>query len=286
MSIYEKYLKYKSKYISSRLKRQHGGKSKDDNFLSLNIGKINTKEYKVYLVKYENKKILPLSPFHDIPLWFIEQEKIANMVVEIPKGTDLKLEINKEIVLNPITYDIKNDKIRIVGMKYPANYGALPQTWENPNITNELTNAKGDNDPIDAMDISNIISETGSVIRVKILGVFAMIDEGETDWKIICINIKDCNANKINNLDDIEEILPNKLKEIFEFLRDYKIPDGKPPNKFAFDGKPQDKNLAIKVIEETHLEWQKLIKEIIPSNNISLLNTTNCSNNLIKFNSN
>ncbi len=36
--------------------------------------------------------------------------------------------------------------------------------------------------------------------------------------------------------DDIEKVFPGKLKEVFEFLRDYKIPDGKPANNFAYGG--------------------------------------------------
>jgi hypothetical protein len=40
---------------------------------------------------------------------------------------------------------------------------------------------------------------------------------------------------------DIEKVLPGKLDEVFTFLRDYKIPDGKPANTFAFDGQLKDK---------------------------------------------
>lgn len=49
------------------------------------------------------------------------------------------------------------------------------------------------------------------------------------------------NINITVDLDDIEKVLPGKLKEVFEFLRDYKIPDGKPPNKFAYNDQPKDK---------------------------------------------
>lgn len=39
----------------------------------------------------------------------------------------------------------------------------------------------------------------GDVIRVKVLGVLAMIDEGETDWKVIAINVEDPEANDFNS---------------------------------------------------------------------------------------
>lgn len=42
----------------------------------------------------------------------------------------------------------------------------------------------GDNDPIDIVDIGTKMWTTGSIVAVKILGVLAMIDSGETDWKV------------------------------------------------------------------------------------------------------
>ena len=39
----------------------------------------------------------------------------------------------------------------------------------------------------------------GDVIQVKVLGVLAMIDEGETDWKLIAINAEDSDAPKLNS---------------------------------------------------------------------------------------
>jgi len=51
-----------------------------------------------------------VSPFHDIPLWSDKEKGIANMVVEIPRGTRAKLEISKGDGLNPIKQDIKKGK--------------------------------------------------------------------------------------------------------------------------------------------------------------------------------
>lgn len=39
----------------------------------------------------------------------------------------------------------------------------------------------------------------GEVIQVKVLGVLGMIDEGETDWKIIAINAEDPDASELNS---------------------------------------------------------------------------------------
>jgi inorganic pyrophosphatase len=232
-------------------------------------GKPDTLDYRVYFFRNNGA----ISPFHDIPLWADKSKNIANMVVEIPKGTQPKLEISKDVYLNPIKQDVKNGKLRYVAWKYPFNYGALPQTWENPAFVHPDTKAKGDNDPVDAVELSSAPAKTGDIKQVKILGTYAMIDEGETDWKVVCIDVHDPLADKLNDVDDIEKNMPGKLKEVFEFLRDYKIPDGKPANQFAFDGKLKDKKFALEVVDETYREWQALLAD--GNAKIQNFNTTN-----------
>lgn len=56
------------------------------------IGAPNTLEHRIYI----EKDGVPVSPFHDIPLYANEQQTILNMVVEIPRWTNGKLEISKE----------------------------------------------------------------------------------------------------------------------------------------------------------------------------------------------
>jgi len=234
------------------------------------VEKPETLEHRVFF--YKGNQII--SPFHDIPLWVNQQHHIANMVVEIPRGTQPKLEISKSDPMNPIKQDVKNGKLRIVAMKYPFNYGAFPQTWENPAVVHPDTNAKGDNDPLDVVELSGSVGTIGEVRHVKILGTYAMIDEGETDWKIVAIDVNDPAAAQLNDASDIERVLPGRLKEVFEFLRDYKIPDGKPANQFAFGGELKDRNFALHIIEDTYGEWRKLIQGQTNST-IETFNTTN-----------
>lgn len=66
----------------------------------------------------------------------------------------------------------------------------------------------------------------GSVTPVKCLGALAMIDDGELDWKMICISTADPLAAKLNDVEDVEREMPGELKKILEWFRDYKIPDG------------------------------------------------------------
>ena len=67
-------------------------------------GTFGSADYRGFFVNSQGQKI---SAFHEIPLWANETHKIANMVVEISKGTQAKMEINKEETYNPIKQDIK-----------------------------------------------------------------------------------------------------------------------------------------------------------------------------------
>ncbi|EGC36901.1 hypothetical protein DICPUDRAFT_94197 [Dictyostelium purpureum] len=223
--------------------------------VSKQVGETGSAQYRVFFLK-DGK---PVSPFHDVPLWVNKSQSVVNMLVEIPRGTNAKLEIATKEYMNPIKQDTKDGKLRFVHDKYPFNYGALPQTWENPSVLDARTNAKGDNDPLDACEIGSAQAAIGEFKQVKVLGVFAMIDAGETDWKILCIDVNDPAASLINSEEDLEKVLPGKVNEVYTFLRDYKIPDGKGPNQFAFDGKLQNREFAVSVIEETEHEWKSLV---------------------------
>jgi len=223
-------------------------------------GEVNTLEWRMFF----KRDGAPISPWHDIPLNI--GEGIYNMVVEIPRGTNAKLEMSTSEERNPIRQDIKNGKLRFVadvhGFKgYFCNYGAFPQTWEDPSFVHPATNAKGDKDPLDVVEIGEKVHPSGSIVPVKVLGVLGLIDEGETDWKVIVIDITDPLAGQLNDVADVERYKPGYLTKAYEWFRDYKIPDGKPENKFAFDGKVQNKVFALKVVEENAELWAKKYKK-------------------------
>jgi len=142
---------------------------------------------------------------------------------------------------------------------YIWNYGALPQTWEDPTHVDENTKVAGDNDPIDVIEIGGKIHPRGSVIQVKVLGVLAMIDDGETDWKVFCIDVTDEDASKLNDIADLKAHKPGLVEATVEWFKYYKVPDGKPVNQFAFNDEAKDKAFAENVIEQTHQQWQRLI---------------------------
>jgi len=213
-----------------------------------------------FLVK--NKTI---SPWHNIPL--IPQasdddikEGIYSYVNEIPKGTRAKYEVATKEVNNPIKQDVKKGKLRFFTYgDIPFNYGCFPQTWEDPTSVHHGTGFPGDNDPLDVVEISPTPLQTGSVIRVKVLGVIAMIDENETDWKIISIAENNPLADLLHDITDVEKHLPGVISAIREWFRSYKTTDGKPENKFAFDEKALPKSFAYNVIADAHQHWKDLV---------------------------
>merc|ERR1712086_1165322 len=100
----------------------------------------------------------------------------------------------------------------------------------------------------DICEIGSKVGVTGEIKQVKILGVFAMIDEGETDWKLMGIDITDPLASKLNDVEDIDKVFPGLVVATNEWFRIYKIPAGKPENEFAFG-----------VIAETSEQWKTMI---------------------------
>lgn len=80
------------------------------------------------------------------------------------------------------------------------NYGFFPQTWEDPGVVSADTGLAGDGDPLDVVEIGVFSHKRGDVVPVKVVGCLALLDEGETDWKIIAVNVNDPKANEINGL--------------------------------------------------------------------------------------
>ncbi|KAK4050160.1 Inorganic pyrophosphatase [Microbotryomycetes sp. JL201] len=220
------------------------------------IGAANTLEYRVFLEK--DGKVV--SPFHDVPLFANEERTILNMIVEIPRWTNSKLEISKEETFNPILQDTKKGKLRFVRNCFPHkgyiwNYGAFPQTWEDPNSTHSETKANGDNDPLDVCEIGEAVGYTGQVKQVKVLGIMALLDEGETDWKVIVVDVNDPLASKLNDIEDVERHLPGLIRATNEWFRIYK-----PENQFAFSGEAKNRKYAFEIVHECHEAWKRLIK--------------------------
>lgn len=112
------------------------------------VGTVATTEYRV---KFANND-KPISPWHDIPL---KDGELFNFINEIPKYTKAKMEVSTKEEFNPIAQDIKKGKLRDYHGPIFWNYGCLPQTWEDPNVMNHDVQCKGDNDPVDVVEIGS-----------------------------------------------------------------------------------------------------------------------------------
>ncbi|KAI0308122.1 inorganic pyrophosphatase [Multifurca ochricompacta] len=217
------------------------------------IGAPNTLEHRVYIER--NGQVV--SPFHDISLFADQSNNILNMIVE-------------EESFNPIKQDIKKGRLRYVRNCFPHhgyiwNYGAFPQTWEDPTQQHAETKARGDNDPLDVCEIGEQVGYVGQVKQVKVLGIMALLDEGETDWKVLVVDVQDPLASKLNDIEDVERHLPGLVRATNEWFRIYKIPDGKPENQFAFSGEAKNKKYAAEIIHECHEAWRRLISGESPA---------------------
>lgn len=129
---------------------------------------------------------------------------------------------------------------------------------------------------MDVLEIGSAKSYTGEIKQVKVLGALALIDEGEADWKIFVIDINDPLADKVDNHLDVEKYFPGLLEATKTWFRVYKIPEGKPENVLAFEGKIIDKETALKIIDKCNATWEKLIVgKINPSADNYTISTTN-----------
>ena len=63
------------------------------------------------------------------------------------------------------------------------------------------------------------VAQRGDVLEVKVLGLLAMIDDGETDWKMMVIDVTDPQAAHLNNLEDVERLMPGFLAATRDWFR-------------------------------------------------------------------
>ena len=88
-----------------------------------------------------------------------------------------------------------------------------------------------------------------------------MIDDGETDWKVVCIAMDDPLADKLDDIGDVEREVPGLIGVMREWLRNYKTVDGKPPNTFGLHERAMDRAYAVQTVEETHQFWKQLVSK-------------------------
>lgn len=136
-------------------------------------------------------------PWHEVSVGENPPE-VVNAIIEIPKGSRAKYEIDKASGL------IKLDRVIYASMYYPLNYGFIPQTLGD------------DHDPLDIVVLTQVTVVPRCLISAKVIGVMQMIDHGEADDKIIAVAETDQSVSHINDVKDLPEHLVAELKHFFE----------------------------------------------------------------------
>src|SRR5690606_34807969 len=140
------------------------------------------------------------NPWHTVSYGDISGD-LVNGIIEIPKGSRAKYELNKESGM------LMLDRVLYSSVYYPANYGFIPQTYCD------------DGDPLDILVLSQIEIQPLTIVNARIIGVMRMLDQGEADDKLIAVC---CNDMSVNHLHDISELPAHSLKEMRHFFEEYK----------------------------------------------------------------
>jgi inorganic pyrophosphatase len=176
-------------------------------------------------------------PWHDISNDRIS-EGIIRCIIEIPKGSKVKYEMDKESGL------LKLDRVLFSSVMYPASYGFIPRTLDY------------DDDPLDMLVICSEVLEPLCLVDARVIGVMRMEDGGKHDDKIICVAIHDISVHHIK---DITDLPPHTTVEMKRFFQDYKVLENKTVHIEEFLGK----DAAINIVEHcTELYRHKILPEL------------------------
>lgn len=142
-----------------------------------------------------------MHPWHDIEVG-LKQPKVVNMVIEIPKKSTIKYELEKKTGL------LKMDRFLYSSVYYPGDYGFIPRTlWE-------------DNDPLDIIVFTREPGFPLAICEVKVIGVLEIIDENESDDKIIAVHQTDPRFSEWNSINDMPKHYLTELKHFFETYKE------------------------------------------------------------------
>ncbi len=147
-----------------------------------------------------------MHPWHDI---YIDDEVVEHefpVVIEVPKGSKNKYELDKD------TGFLRLDRVLYSAVHYPANYGFIPRTYCD------------DGDPLDALVLGQEPVQPLTVMEARAIGVMRMRDEKGMDDKILAVNVRD---PAVTDYFDREQLPPHTLREIQRFFEDYKVLENK-----------------------------------------------------------
>jgi inorganic pyrophosphatase len=174
-----------------------------------------------------------MHPWHDL---YVDDHLIAKefpVVIEVPKGSRCKYELDKESGL------MKLDRVLYSAVYYPANYGFIPRTFCD------------DGDPLDALVLSQESVHPATVVEARAIGVMRMRDEKGIDDKIIAVSVKD---PAVVDYVSHAQLPAHTLREIKRFFEDYKTLENKQVVVEDFMGADE----AVKILEDALDLYRKL----------------------------
>ena len=142
-----------------------------------------------------------MHPWHDS---YVDDAIVASafpVVIEIPKGSKNKYELDKETGL------LKLDRVLYSAVHYPADYGFIPRTYCD------------DGDPLDALVLSQEPVYPLTLVEARAIGVMRMRDEKGIDDKIVAVSVND---PAFAHFVDKKELPAHVLLELTRFFQDYK----------------------------------------------------------------
>ena len=143
-----------------------------------------------------------LNIFDVVPIGY-DPPKDVNVVVEIPKGSNIKYELEKELGV------LRMDRVLFPSMIYPGNYGFIPQTLS------------GDGDAEDVLILGELSIVPIAVVNTRPIGILITEDEKGEDSEIITVpsSMVESTTSGVN---DIEEINPGLRSRIEHFFLHHK----------------------------------------------------------------
>ena len=173
------------------------------------------------------------NPWHDVHIGKDAPNTVTG-IIEIPKNSRAKYELDKESGL------LMLDRVLYSSINYPSNYGFIPQTYCD------------DGDPLDILVLSQIDIVPMCLVETRPIGVMRMLDEGESDDKIISVAVHDMSVGHLN---DVSELPAHSFKELRSFFEDYKKLEHKEVIVEDFQGA----EVARQVIEQSVIDYKKLM---------------------------
>src|SRR5437773_9040074 len=127
---------------------------------------------------YTRARVGAMNPWHDVALQAAGGRGV-NVVIEIPKGSKVKYELDKATGL------LRVDRVLYSAVHYPANYGFIPQTYAE------------DDDPLDVLVLCQEPVAPLTLVRSRAIGLMTMLDAGKRDHKILAVAADDPEYNTI-----------------------------------------------------------------------------------------